>query len=278
MIRWWGASRPASRPASCDVLTSGGWSRASLGLARYLWRDGRSDLGADKARRCIVRACSCTSVYADRRTGLAGRFAGSGLRWFLSPPLRMGAPRRITRKRTKAAECSYRARLGERASEQLLADSLAGWERARDRHSGIERRSQTFLQAAGLTTTLVLANSALLRGQDRLRGVTAWIVLGALVVASAALLVAGIYGLFGSMRTFGRVGPNNIRRVIERARELDESAALRAQIAANLLAQRRTGLVADWKVARLKRAMWWLLVGVVLLGVASSALVVDALG
>jgi hypothetical protein len=75
----------------------------------------------------------------------------------------------------------------------------------------------------------VLANSALLIGDKRVKGSLAVVVIVALIIASLALVAAGLYGLAALMRTFDRV-------------------------AALLAAHRRTSLVADWKLARFKRA------------------------
>jgi hypothetical protein len=277
LIRWRGTAQPDAVPSELELLTSSGWHAMTRGLRRQLWADGRKDSGAEEADRFTVQACADTPIDADRSSGVCSRFAASRLRWILSPPLPMGAPRRLVRSRSTRAEKVFREELGDHASDRVLQQAIAGWERSRERHNGIESRSQAFLQAAGLTTTLVLANSALLRGQDRVQGAAAWIVIATLVLASATLLVAGVYGLFGSMFAFGRVAPNDVLRVLARAKEPDEELALQQQVAAVLLAQRRTSHVADWKLARLKRAMWWLLAGVLLLAIASGALVIDAL-
>jgi hypothetical protein len=112
-------------------------------------------------------------------------------------------------------------------------------------------RRGTFVQAAGLTSTLVLANSALLIGDKRVKGSLAVVVIVALIIASLALVAAGLYGLAALMRTFDRVAPHNTTRVLERSRNEEANRKL---VAALLAAHRRTSLVADWKLARFKRA------------------------
>jgi hypothetical protein len=79
------------------------------------------------------------------------------------------------------------------------------------------------------------------------------------------------------MRTFDRVAPSNIRRVIERAQEEDDEVARQKQVASIFLSQFRTSVVTDWKLARLKRATWLLVAGVAGVAVASIALVAQAL-
>jgi hypothetical protein len=79
------------------------------------------------------------------------------------------------------------------------------------------------------------------------------------------------------MLAFERIEPNDVLRVIDRAKAPDDRFALKQRGAAMFLAQRRTHHMADWKQARLMRAMWWLLIGVGLLAVASGTLAIDAL-
>ena len=150
---------------------------------------------------------------------------------------------------------------------------MRGWERTRDRESGIEAKSQSFLQIVGVTTTLLLANGTLLHGQNAIKGAAATAVVVCLGLASAALIAAGVYGLFGSMRTFVRVAANSPWRVIERAQS-DEAQSRQEYVAVILLSENRTARIADWKLARLKRAMWALLIAVPLIVGASIALIV----
>jgi hypothetical protein len=189
-----------------------------------------------------------------------------------------GSPRWIVAKDAIAsfARALTRSRAPE-ARERAVAEATSGLERARDRLKGIEDRAATYVQAATLTSTLVLANGALINGQDAVNtGVGRWVAVVALVIASAALIVAGVYGLAAVMFTFDRVGPDNPARVIARSR-LDQAEASRQLVAALLAAYRRTQLVADWKMARLKRATVAFLVSIAGIGVASGTLVVQAL-
>jgi hypothetical protein len=116
--------------------------------------------------------------------------------------------------------------------------------------AGIEARAGTFVQAAALTSTLVLGNQCLITGDHPVRHAPAkWIFLGAIVTASAALIVSGIYGLFATMRTFDRVAPNTSPRILEHSRA-SAATGLAQDTRAALLAQRRISLIGDWKLAR----------------------------
>jgi hypothetical protein len=184
-----------------------------------------------------------------------------------------GASRLITRKQSALAQGEYEGWLGPTVPERAVDEALLGWERTRDRQAGIEGKSQAFLQIVGVTTTLLLANGALLHGQNAIKGATATAVLVCLALASAALIAAGIYGLLGSMRTFVRIPTNSTWRVIKRA-QAREPDSRREYAATILLSEDRTSQIADWKLARLKRAMWSLLIAVPLIAGASIALIV----
>lgn len=200
------------------------------------------------------------------------------LGWWIDPPLGSGAPRFAGSSRVDAAADSYAASLGDRVDDALVEDAVAGYERARERRSSIEGRATTLLQGAGLTGTLVLANGTLLVGDDSGLGDPARVAVTlGLVVASTALVCAGVYSLLAIARTFTQVAPNSPRRLLARSKVADDGELLRQKAAALLVAQRRTSIVGDWKLDRLKRATAAFLVGVGGVAVASIALVAEAL-
>jgi hypothetical protein len=210
-----------------------------------------------------------------------------------SPPLGWGAPRWLKRSDPivvvrRQGEASFVSSLGDAVDQTLLDDSIAGWETARTRLAGIEARAGTFVQAAALTNTLVLVNQGLVSGDHPVRHTPAkWLFLAAIVIASVALVIAGLYGLFATMRTFDRIAPNNVARIIGRSqREAADNdpagaavlarEAMQQDIAAALMAQRRTSFVADWKLARLKRATVFFGIAIAAIAVASGIFLVDA--
>jgi hypothetical protein len=68
-----------------------------------------------------------------------------------------GAPRFI---KTKDAEASFLSALPSEVQEHTVAEAEVGVERTRARLKGIEDRAATYVQAATLTSTLLLANGA----------------------------------------------------------------------------------------------------------------------
>jgi hypothetical protein len=268
---------PEDVPLDLQVLTPAGWVATTLGMSRRLWGDGTTGVARPEAARAAVTACCRHRLDADRRRGLIAWFAGSGPRWLISPPLRLGAERIVERCCSDNAEGDVAEQLPTEPPVRAELEAQAGLERARDRQAGIERRTLTVFQAAGVTTTLVLANSALLRGDDAVTGTTALWVLGSLMLATGAMITAGLFAMFGAMRPFDRLAPDDVHRVVVRA-QASEIDARRRRIAAILVAQRRTSIISDWKLARLRRAVWALLFGIGGLAITSATLIVDEFG
>jgi hypothetical protein len=306
VFRWQGAEAAAprdARPEGIELLTVRGWVSVRKPMAWFLWRRGvPTSRGNVKLR--LVRACCPIQPGAQRRTGRRLRLRGSLLLWLLSPPLPWGAPRMLTtdprdapdeepdsphRDRVLDATASFASSLplnpdrgvqrwGPSLREDLVEQARSGWERAVSRRQGIESRAGTFIQVTGLTTTVVLVNNTLISGDDRVTGASRSVFIGALIVASVLLFIAGIYGLVSVMRTFGSVAPDNPTRLIERARIGDDEERRRQAAAALLLAQRRASLVADWKLARLKRATLAFAMAAAAIAVASTAYLTASTG
>jgi hypothetical protein len=277
ILRWTGN---ASRPSRLDVLTAGGWRACGLLLSWRFWRKRRgAALTADEVERSRKQACCPVAAKADRRGRGFLLVSRSWLRWVVSPPLGWGAPRWLNRDNDVVKTCQEGVDsfdLGPHVDDTLVTDSTAGWEGARTRLTGIETRAATFVQAAALTSTLVLANQGLIAGDHPVRHAPAkWIFLAAILTASTALIISGIYGLYATMRTFDRIAPNNLTRILARSK-ISGAAAKNAHVAANLMAQRRTSLISDWKLARLKRATVFFGIAVAGIAVASGTFVIDA--
>lgn len=177
-----------------DVATPAGWRRCSRGLA-WLLRRGRSKrLTAAQAERRLTRA-GCKIPLEDpplSDRSLAAWFRTRGVVWALSPPLGSGASRFFGQGTANAVAASDARSLGKHTDDGLASQAQAGYERARERLRSIEAKAATLLQATGLTGTLVLANGALLVGDGGLDGAEKVIVTIGLLVASAALVVAGV--------------------------------------------------------------------------------------
>jgi hypothetical protein len=149
--------------------------------------------------------------------------------------------------------------LGEAAGADLIelkAEASTGFDHQRERGSNAEQRANFFLGAAGLTTSLVLANAGLLLGAGKLT--PPWQALAAAVLGLASLcaITAGLRAMQAAMITFVRTPPNSVDRVVGR-RELKGDELNRAHAGALLVGQARAGVVGDWKVARLAMARRW---------------------
>jgi len=277
VVRWDGEAE--TRPRRLEILTEGGWYTCGWLLTRRLWRNRRETLPSEETVERLRKGACCPVASADpvETGGLVLRW--SWPRWVISPPLGWGAPRWLARtKKVETAMKEGRAsfNLGRQLDQDLVAATTAGWDTARTRVAGIEARAGTFVQAAALTSTLVLVNQGLITGDHPVRHAPAkWIFLGAIVTASAALIVSGIYGLFATMRTFDRVAPNTSPRILEHSRA-SAATGLAQDIRAALLAQRRTSLIGDWKLARLKRATTFFAIAIAGIAIASGTFIIDA--
>jgi hypothetical protein len=190
-------------------------------------------------------------------------------RWAM-PPLKGGAGRRLARGTAERSRRAYGELLNDVKGEglaQLKEQAVAGYEHQRQRGAETEQRANFFLGAAGLTTSLVLANAGLLIGASGLqppwRGLAA-IALGA---ASVCAIAAGLRAMQAMMIAFFRTPPNAVDRIFDRSTASGEEMT-RLYLAALLVAQGRAGAIGDWKINRLRDARRWFvcaIVGVVLL-------------
>jgi hypothetical protein len=149
---------------------------------------------------------------------------------------------------------------------ELKEEALRGLQYQRDRVSATDQRASFFLGAAGLSTSLVLANAGLLVGTGRLHAPWLGLAVGALGMASISAVVAGFRAIQATMFDFGRMLPHNAMR----RRELTGDELARAYTANLLAAETRERAIADWKGDRLRSARRWFLgamTGVVLLTV-----------
>jgi hypothetical protein len=274
-------------PQDLQVLSEHGWCRCGPYL-RWLLGRGRHPRVLEHAVAERRRLRAGARVEANAPSGVSKwTWIHLNILWWFSPPLGQGATRFTGREhepppergeeegptRVEAARASFRSSLPEEVGEQVVDEARSGYQSSRDRLKSVEARASTFVQVASLASTLVLANSALLTGKHRIA--TAWILVP-LGIAAVSLVAAGTYGLLAVMRTFDQVSPNIPSRVIDRAR-LSAPQARRELASALLAAQRRTSIIADWKLARLKRASTAFGVTIVFLLVTSGTVAYDAL-
>jgi hypothetical protein len=150
---------------------------------------------------------------------------------------------------------------------EIKEAALLGYQEQRERIGAIEQRANFFLGAAGLTTSLVLANAGLLLGTDRLSSPLLQLAAVALGLASLCAVVAGFRALQATMVTFLRLPPNSVPK-LQRRSKLSGDEMDRFYTATLFVAEYREWAVADWKVSRLAATRRWFLgtiVGVMLL-------------
>jgi len=199
-------------------------------------------------------------------------------RWVFSP-LKGGSSKRLARGVAKRSRRAYAEQLSEATGNdlrELKEEVLLGYEHQRERITGIEQRATFFLGAAGLTTSLVLANAGLLLGDDKLGSPWLGLAIAALAVASVCAIAAGVRAMQATMITFVRTPPNAVTTVVNR-RGLKGDALLRAYVGALLVAQARAGVIGDWKVRRLASARRWFVAAIVGVVVLTAFVLVDAL-
>lgn len=180
-----------------------------------------------------------------------------GRKW--NPPLRGGATREVSSTLAKRSRLAYKQSFNGISGTSLteLAEQAShGFENQRERSAAVEQRANFFLGAAGLTTSLVLANAGLLLGTSKLDSPWLYLGAGALLVASLFAIAAGFRAVQATMYTFIRTPAYEVERVLER-RVLGVAEGRRWETAALLVAQARTKTIADWKVSRLIEARKW---------------------
>jgi hypothetical protein len=179
-------------------------------------------------------------------------------RW-LMPPLKGGAMSRLRSDVAKRSRSAYAAELAD-VDETTLSDlkeqAAVGYEHQRQRSAETEQRANFFLAAAGLTTSLVLANAGLLLGTSKLESPFRSLAAIALGIGSFCAIAAGFRAMQAMMIAFYRTPPNAVDRIVER--RVHGGAVLdRVYVAALLVAQGRAGAIGDWKVNRLRGARRW---------------------
>jgi len=228
--------------------------------------DGGGPLARERLARLARKyLISDRLAHPSLATGSVESRPRRGLRLALLPPLNGGAPRRVLLAAADSSRAAYLDLLQERGAsegagpplEQLRRQAELGDERQRDRGASAETRSNYFAGAAGLTTTLVLANASLLLGQNALDNPLRWLAGAALLGASFCAVMTGLRALQASMITFVRCPPNSVTRLVKRRKAADAAALEREYIAALLVSQNRNSVVADWKITRLQEARRW---------------------
>jgi hypothetical protein len=168
------------------------------------------------------------------------------------------------------AIASFADSLGSSVSPDRVAEAKEGLQSARSRRESFESRALLLSGGIGLTTVFSVGGATFLPSLTT--SMIGRIALVLFVLGILGFAVSAGYGLAVRLWTFQSISADNPTRLILRTR-LNEAAANQARMAALLAAQRRTSIVADWKLARLKIAVVVYVASLGCVVVASLALI-----
>lgn len=243
-----------------ERLIDGRWAKVryprSFGDSENWKRLDADDLGLHVQRYLIADLDGEAVAW---RTDFVDRFRRTAFWRWVMPPLKGGSSKRLGGGAAPRSRSAYAELLSETTEgdlSELKEQALLGYEHQRARGAGTEQRANFFLGAAGLTTSLVLANAGLLLGASKLHSPWRSLAAIALGVASICAIAAGVRALQATMITFFRTPPDTVDRVLDRLAVTGDDL-VRFHIAALLVAQGRAGAIGDWKIHRVGGARRW---------------------
>jgi hypothetical protein len=257
-----------------ELLVNGKWVPISKPLKFRKWR-----MLGDGELRAHGHGYLTQAFDDARAVGWKERWPRVGVMRVFSPPLPGGAERKPSNSAIQRARTHRTQQLPELESADLAEleeQALLGHTTLAERCAVMEQRANFFLGAAGLSTSLVLANSGLLLGSGKLND--RWLVWAAafLVASTVCAVLTGWRAMQAAMATFVRATPNSSSAIVERA-EMTGTDLTRAYIGALLVAQNREEVVGDWKLGRLKSARRWFLALMVGIALLAGAVLADVL-
>lgn len=246
-----------------EVLVDGEWVRIVRPTDFY---DERAWVAADDDGGLAYHALQCITSDLDRErlrwSSFKARLTRTAGGRLVVPPLAGGAARSPDEEDTKRCRnvfLSCLSRLRDDEVKELHEQAQEGYELQRERNATVEQRANFFLGAAGLSSTLVLANASILLGAGEGALGSPWRQLSAaaFALASVCAIVAGIRALQAVMLSFERVSPSGVGPILEADSASGGLRATRNHTSFLLLAQERELRVHEWKLARLGEARRW---------------------
>lgn len=197
-----------------------------------------------------------------RWSSFTARLARTALGRLAVSPLSGGASRSPDEEDTRRCRqviLSCLSRVGDGEVKELHEQAQQGYELQRERNSTVEQRANFFLGAAGLSSTLVLANASILLGAGDGALGSPWRQLSAAAFALASVfaILAGLRALQAVMLAFGRISPSGVGPILDADSANGTLRATRNHTSFLLLAQERELRVHEWKLARLGEARKW---------------------
>ena len=258
-----------------ELLVDGNWVRVVKPPTFHKWeRLGDEEL-REHAHGFLVSGFAdpvTTGVCLERARCL-------GLVRVLNPPLLGGAKKGLSDSTILSAgrHCAGQIPSGTLASlAEIKEHALLGHTTLADRCAVLEQRANFFLGAAGLTSSLVLANSGLLLGAGSLKN--PWLGLALIFLAAATFcsVIVGMRAMQAAMTTFIRATPNGAMQIVERA-NLPSLGLTQLYVGALLVAQKREEVIGTWKLARLKTARRWFLAAILGISMLTAVVLLDVL-
>lgn len=246
-----------------ETLVDGYWvrCRAPRRLGHNsTWSEMRPETLVDHARRYFVEDFAKPPLRRGDPQRIKLRCSWIG-RWLLPSP-RGGEG--LGQANEKAAARSREIRLGElkKVSDkdvlQLKEEAETGHARELERNTKAEQRASFFLGAAGLTSSLILANAGLLLGNEHLE--SPWLIPAAVVlaVASVCAVLSGFRAMQVSAWQWQMFFPTSASEVMRRG-SYEGADRVRAYVAGLMIACSRESAIAEWKFARVAGARYWFL-------------------
>lgn len=259
-----------------EMLVDGAW------VVRRIWKPSRWETLSEvrlekKARRFLL-----SWNHGETPRGLLPRFRLSLVGQLIAPSLPAGTKSHGIKDQQRSARNSYKSRIPDSAKESdlmrdLIDQARTGLEGARSREATAEQRAGFFLGAAGLTTTLVLANAGLLSGDKPLEGGLLVPVAAILIVTSVLAVGSGVRALQANMTTFARTPAYTAEKILTRAdKPLADSQA--HELASVLVSMNRSKTIGDWKNRRLADSRRCFVLVIVGMALVTTLVVSSALG
>jgi hypothetical protein len=252
-----------------ECLVNGLWIRARrprrFDDTKYFLRISNSGLHSH-VERYFLNALDEPAI--SWKSHFVDRLRRSTLWRWVMPPSRGGGNFRresipaISRTRRALNEALEKAENKDLA--ELKDEAIRGVEFQQDRSAGVEQRASFLLAAAGLSSSLVLANAGLLIGTVKLHDPWLQLAAASLAVASVCAAVTGLRSIQATMFNSAHVVPHHLGN----RRTMSGDELIRSYVAQLQLAEFRARAVSEWKAACLASARRWFLgalAGIVLL-------------
>jgi hypothetical protein len=246
-----------------ETLVDGYWMRCRaprrLGH-NSTWSEMRPETLVDHARLYFVENFDKSALRRTdpHRTKLRCSWIG---RWLMPSPRGgegLGQANKKAAARSREISLVELQEVPDKDIPQLKEEAETGHARELERNTKAEQRASFFLGAAGLTSSLILANAGLLLGKEHLE--SPWLIPAAIIlaIASVCAVLSGFRAMQVSAWQWQMFFPTSADEVMGRG-SYEGDDRIRAYVAGLLIACSRESAIAEWKFARVAGARHWFL-------------------